>query len=222
MSASSVEADLAEVLVRRIAVSPMDNNVYLLTATGTGAQVLIDAADDPFAIAGLIEEAKADAAVPAHVDAIVTTHSHPDHIRALADLVGRTGAMTVAGAADASQIEAATGVTVARRVDDGDRVEVPGLSLDVISLRGHTAGSIALALTRPGFPAHLFTGDTLFPGGLGATNHDPARFNQLFTDVKQRLFDRFDDDAVVHPGHGRPTTLGVERPSLRQWFARGW
>jgi len=222
MGAESVIADLPEAVVRRISVSPMDNNVYLVTAKESGAQVLIDPADDADAILALIDEAHDDAAQPTHVDAIVTTHAHHDHIQALAALADRTGATTLAGAADAHQIEVATGVPIARRLNNGDQVEVPGLSLEVIGLRGHTAGSISLALDGFGHPVHLFTGDALFPGGVGDTQHDPARFNQLFSDVSHRLFDRFPDSAVVHPGHGQPTTLGAERPHLRQWQARGW
>ena len=126
-------------------------------------------------------------------------------------------------------------MTVARRPDpatalraalidrgvDGDAVD--GITLEVIALRGHTPGSVALAY-RPEAdePAVLFTGDSLFPGGVGNTGGDAARFATLLDDVEQRLFAAFDDDVVVHPGHGAFTTLGVERPRLQEWRERGW
>ena len=69
---------------------------------------------------------------------------------------------------------------------------------------------------------HLFTGDSLFPGGVGNTQGDAARFRQLMDDVEERIFARFPDDAYVHPGHGDSTTLGAERGSLAAWRARGW
>jgi glyoxylase-like metal-dependent hydrolase (beta-lactamase superfamily II) len=199
----------------------MDNNVYLMTVKATGAQVLVDAADDPIAIGRLLAAAAKDTVQP-HVDVIVTTHSHWDHIRALKALVADTKAQTVAGSADAAEIRRATGVVISRPVDDGDTTDVDGLSLGVIGLRGHTPGSITLVLRSPGQPVHLFTGDSLFPGGVGNTHQDPGRFTQLWTDVTERVFAHFADDTVVHPGHGRPTTLGVERPHLEEWRARGW
>ena len=94
-------------------------------------------------------------------------------------------------------------------------------ALEAIALRGHTPGSIAFA-TTDGDPVLLFTGDSLFPGGVGNTRNDPQRFEQLFADVSERLFDRFGDDAIVYPGHGAETTLGAERPALPEWRERGW
>ncbi|MDR1212657.1 MAG: MBL fold metallo-hydrolase [Propionibacteriaceae bacterium] len=222
MGRNSVLIDLPALTIRQVAVSEMDNDVYLITVKSSGAQVLIDAADEPSTILRLIDSAKADAAVPTHLDVIVTTHSHWDHIRALKEVAAATGALTVAGAEDVGQIEVTTGVKIDRAVEHGDTVEAPGLSLDVIGLRGHTPGSITLALAQPDQPVHLFTGDSLFPGGVGNTNRDPARFKSLLADVSQRLFEPYDDATWVHPGHGKPTTLGAERPHLSEWAARGW
>ena len=91
----------------------------------------------------------------------------------------------------------------------------------MIELRGHTPGSIALLWTNPHGADHLFTGDSLFPGGVGKTG-TPDDFTSLLNDVTSRLFDRLSDDTVVHPGHGDSTTIGAERPRLREWRARGW
>jgi glyoxylase-like metal-dependent hydrolase (beta-lactamase superfamily II) len=222
MGRNSVLTDLPALTIRQVAVSEMDNNVYLITVKSSGAQVLIDAADEPSTVLRLIDSAKADAAVPTHLDVIVTTHSHWDHIRALKEVAAATGAVTVAGAEDVGQIEVTTGLKLDRAVEHGDAVELAGLSLDVIGLRGHTPGSITLALTQPDQPVRLFTGDSLFPGGVGNTNRDPARFKSLLADVSQRLFEPYDDATWVHPGHGKPTTLGAERPHLSEWAARGW
>ncbi|MDR1806351.1 MAG: MBL fold metallo-hydrolase [Propionibacteriaceae bacterium] len=225
MGASAVVAELPELVVRRVSVSSFDNNVYLITVRATGAQVLIDAADEPDTILALIAAGAADVAdpaVPARLAAIVTTHSHHDHIRALRAIATATHAATLAGADDAAAIERATGVTLTRRLGHGDTLDVPGQTFGFVHLRGHTPGSVTLVAENRGAPTQLFTGDALFPGGVGNTDHDPARFAQLFGDVSRRLFDVFRDDAQVWPGHGAPTTLGAERPHLGEWEARGW
>jgi len=211
-------ADTPAVAIRRVSVSSMDNNVYLLTSKRSGQQILLDAADDPDAIRALLAEAAADGPAPS-VAVIVTSHAHADHVQALAALVAHTGARTVAGRADAASITRQTGV-VPQPVDDGDAVRVDGIELSVIGLRGHTPGSIALAYAEPGQPVQLFTGDSLFPGGPGRTT--PATFDQLMDDLEARVFAVYPDDTLVWPGHGLPTTLGAERPHLPQWRARRW
>ena len=210
--------DLPALTVRSISVSQMDNNVYLLTAKESGAQVLIDAADDPAAIRQLLADGAADTSAKAHLALIATTHQHWDHVRALKELVEATSAPTAAGADDADALP----VPVERPLGHGDKVAVDGFELVAVHLRGHTPGSIAFVYEDPEGPAHIFSGDSLFPGGVGNTQKDPERFNQLLSDVTGRLFDVYPDTAVVHPGHGKPTTLGAERPHLDEWRARGW
>lgn len=212
--------ELEHVTIRSISVGSMDNNVYLITSKESGAQVLIDAADDAPAIIGLLADGAGDVTggKPATVQLVATTHSHWDHVRALADVVSKTGARTAAGREDAADIEVPTDV----KLDHGDVGNFDGFDLEAIKLRGHTPGSVALLLRDAGGPAHLFTGDSLFPGGVGNTQKDPARFESLFNDVVVRVFNVLPDDTIVHPGHGRATTLGAERPHLPEWKERGW
>ncbi|HHW83938.1 MAG TPA: MBL fold metallo-hydrolase [Actinomycetales bacterium] len=209
--------------LRYSVVSEMENNVYLLTHTETGAQVLIDAADDAPAILQLLEEGSGDVQGDdgAKLVAIFTTHAHTDHTRALAAIKEATGAMAGAGDADAATVTEATGVPMDFTVAHGDVGNFDGFDLEAISLRGHTPGSTALALEVEGEPVHLFVGDSLFPGGVGKTDGEED-FTSLIEDVEQRLFERFGDDAVVWPGHGKHTTLGDERGSLEEWRQRGW
>lgn len=214
--------DLPLVTIRAVSVSSMDNNVYLLTSKDSGVQVLIDAAAGVTKIQRMIEASSRDASERTRLTLIVTTHSHWDHIRALRELSELTGVRTAAGKADIHAIEGQIGIRADVGLVDGDRVEVEGFSLRVIGLEGHTPGSIALAYVPADGPAHLFTGDSLFPGGLGNTGNDPARFASLYRDVTTRIFSAYDDDAVVHPGHGKPTTVGAERPHIGEWLARGW
>ncbi|MDQ0676759.1 glyoxylase-like metal-dependent hydrolase (beta-lactamase superfamily II) [Arthrobacter pascens] len=209
---------LRDITIRRISVSEMDNNVYLLTAKDSGAQLLIDAADDLPAIQELLADADADSPGTPRLELIATTHQHWDHVRALPGLVEATGARTAAGAADAPGLP----VKVDVLLDHGDVGNFDGFAVTAVHLRGHTPGSVAFVYQDPAGPAHIFSGDSLFPGGVGNTQKDPERLNQLITDVAERLFDVYPDNTVVHPGHGKPTTLGTERPHLEEWRARGW
>ena len=224
MTESNVLFDLPSVVVRRIVVSAMANNVYLLTAKRTGAQILIDAADDAKAIDSLLDAAADDSKMPVRVNLIATTHSHWDHIRALAAVVASSGAPTTAGRADSEAIEAGSGVAPDRLLDHGDVIEIDGIVLKAVHLRGHTPGSIAYVLEASDEDGTtiIFSGDSLFPGGVGNTEQDSQRFVSLLCDVEERLFAVYPDDSVVLPGHGSATTLGSERPALPQWRERGW
>ncbi|NUT70281.1 MBL fold metallo-hydrolase [Pseudarthrobacter sp. C4D7] len=210
--------DLPALTIRSVSVSDMDNNVYLLTAKESGAQVLIDAADDLPAIRQLLADGATDTSAVPRLALVATTHQHWDHVRALKELVDATGAPAAAGEDDADALP----VDVEVRLSHGDVGTFDGFELTAVHLRGHTPGSIAFVYQDPQGPAHIFSGDSLFPGGVGNTQKDPERFNQLLSDVTERLFGAYPDNAVVHPGHGKPTTLGAERPHLDEWRARGW
>ena len=205
--------ELPDLTIRKMSVSPMHNNVYLLTCRATGDQLLIDAADDPQRCLALVAEGTGS------LHHLVTTHRHWDHTRALADVAEATGAVTYAGDLDAEGLPVAPTV----RLVDGDRISLGDLSLDVAIVSGHTAASVVLAYRDPTGHAHVFTGDTLFPGGVGATRNYPSQsFDDLYRDVTAKIFDRYDDDTWIYPGHGGDTTLGAERPHLAEWAERGW
>ncbi|WP_058233953.1 MBL fold metallo-hydrolase [Devriesea agamarum] len=205
---------LDTLIIRKVAVGPMDNNTYLLTCRLTGAQLMIDAAADAPRLLRLVREGSQES----RLDTIVTTHCHHDHVGALSAVVAATSARTAASPEDAPNIPVHTD----QLLRHGDIVRVGVHNLEVIGLRGHTPGSIALLYRGDFFGNHLFTGDSLFPGGVGATQGDPERFSQLFHDVTGRIFDVLDDDTWVYPGHGPDTTLGSERPHLEKWRERGW
>jgi glyoxylase-like metal-dependent hydrolase (beta-lactamase superfamily II) len=198
--------------VTKIAVGPMDNNAYLLRCTGTGQAILIDAANEAGRLAELIGDTP--------VGTIVTTHRHADHWQALPEVVKRTGAEVAAHPADADYLP----VPVTRQLEHGDVLRFGDCAVSVIHLRGHTPGSIAICYDADGSLAgqpHVFTGDSLFPGGVGKTT-TPEDFTSLLTDVTERLFGRLPDATWVYPGHGNDTTLGAERPHLGEWRERGW
>ncbi|GAA0408936.1 MBL fold metallo-hydrolase [Streptomyces luteireticuli] len=202
--------ELTDLMISKVAVGPMDNNAYLLRCRATDEQLLIDAAAEPHTLLSLIGDSG--------IASVVTTHRHGDHWGALAEVVAATGARTYAGRYDAEGIPVPTDVPV----DDGDTITVGRVRLTARHLVGHTPGSIALVYDDPHGHAHVFTGDCLFPGGVGNTHRDPEAFASLLGDVETKLFGQLPDETWVYPGHGADTTLGAERPHLAEWRERGW
>ncbi|MPZ85747.1 MAG: MBL fold metallo-hydrolase [Actinophytocola sp.] len=199
--------------ITKISVGPMDNNAYLLVCRSTQEALLIDAANDPERLSDLIGH---DDNRPT-LRTIVTTHQHQDHWGALGAVAGAYGANTIAHSLDAGPLP----VPPDRFVDHGDTIEVGDCVLEVIHLRGHTPGSVALLYRDPAGHGHLFTGDSLFPGGPGRTTR-PEDFTSLMNDLESRVFDKLPDDTWFYPGHGDDSTLGEERPKLAEWRQRGW
>ncbi|RVW05757.1 MBL fold metallo-hydrolase [Rhodococcus xishaensis] len=197
----------------KMSVGPMDNNTYLITCSETGRSVLVDAANDATRILQLVEEQAPQ------LELIITTHQHHDHWFALAEVAEKTGVPTAAHPLDSAILS----VPPTRSLEGGDTVTVGNLLLEVIHLSGHTPGGITLALKEQdeNGRVHLFTGDSLFPGGVGKTP-DAEHFTSLMNDVEGKLFARFPDDTAFYPGHGKDSTLGAERPHLAEWRERGW
>ncbi|WP_216912418.1 MBL fold metallo-hydrolase [Nocardia noduli] len=206
------QRDIPGARVIKMSVGKMDNNCYLVQDAATGATLLIDAANEPERIAELVAQE-----TPGKIGLIVTTHQHADHWFGLKQVHADTSAPTAAHRLDAEPLSVAPD----RLLADGDTVEIGELTFTVIHLAGHTPGGVALALTDTSGRTHLFTGDSLFPGGLGRTT-TPESFASLFADVTAKIFDVFGDDTIVYPGHGDDTTLGTERPQLGEWKSRGW
>lgn len=205
---------LSRLAVTKCAVDPeMSNNAYVLTCRATGSRILVDAADEG---ARLLDLTGGELAT------VVTTHQHWDHHRALREVVLATKAATVAGAPDAQSITDQTGVPITRRVSDGDTISVGECTLEVIAVAGHTPGSICLLYDDPDGHPHLWTGDSLFPGGVGATFGDAGAFAQLIDEVEGKIFARLPDETWFYPGHGGDGQLGPERPQLAGWRERGW
>ncbi|HEY1135611.1 MAG TPA: MBL fold metallo-hydrolase [Nocardioides sp.] len=207
--------ELPGLTITKVAVDPkMANNAYLLRCTATGAQLLVDAAAEPERLLPLIGETG--------LDAVVTTHQHWDHHRALAAVVEATGAATLVGAPDAAAVTEQTGVPVSRSLEQGDTITFGDVTLGVIAIAGHTPGSVALVYDDGSGAPHLWTGDALFPGGVGGTFGDDAAFAQLIDDVETKVFGTLPDSTWFYPGHGDDGTLGEQRPHLAEWRARGW
>lgn len=202
------KAVLTDLEITTLEVGDFENDAYLLRCRHTGEQLLIDAAADAAALIALIGDGG--------LATVVTTHRHGDHWGALAEVVAATGAMAYAHPVDAPALPVPTEPLV-----DGDTITVGSCPLEVIHLVGHTPGSIALLYRDPAGPPQIFTGDSLFPGGPGRTTN-PVDFTSLMDDIETKVFGRLPDETVVHPGHGLPTTLGKERPSIPEWRARGW
>ena len=206
-------ADVREVpglRITKVCTPPFTNNCYLLRCPSTGETLLVDAAGD----APLLLELVGDG----HLMGVVETHGHWDHVQALADVVEVSGAPVLAHADDAGELP----VPATRLLSDGDTVQVGAAALRVVHLRGHTPGSVALVYEGDPERPHVFSGDSLFPGGVGNTEKDPARFAALLDDVETKIFGTLPDETWVYPGHGADTTLGAERPSLPEWRERGW
>ncbi|MGQ0482538.1 MAG: MBL fold metallo-hydrolase [Pseudonocardia sp.] len=210
---AAIRRDLGALTVSKVSVGPMDNNAYLLVCATTGDALLIDAANEPDRLTDLVGHGSDRP----HLHTLVTTHRHPDHWQALAAVSGMFEPITVAHPLDAPELPIPTHTLV----EHGDTVRFGEVELGVIHLRGHTPGSIALLYRDDDGPPHLFTGDSLFPGGPGKTwsAEDHAR---LLDDLESRVFDGLPDDTWIYPGHGDDTTLGSERPSIPEWRARGW
>ncbi|GAA1247501.1 MBL fold metallo-hydrolase [Prauserella halophila] len=204
---------LEALTVTKLSVGPMDNNAYLLVCRATNEALLVDAANDPERLSDLIGHAEDRPTLRT----IVTTHQHGDHWQALGAVAGANGAYTAAHPADAGPLP----VPPDHLVEHGDTLSVGDSTLEVIHLRGHTPGSIALLYRDPAGHPHLFTGDSLFPGGVGKTN-SAEEFRSLLDDVETRVFGELPDETWFYPGHGDDSTLGAQRSKLPEWRERGW
>ena len=201
--------ELPHLIISKLAVGDYNNNSYLLRCRETGEQALIDAAAQTDRLLALTGET---------LCTVITTHQHHDHWSSLADVVKATGARTMAHPIDAPGIQVPTDIYL----EEGVHLVVGKVQLQVIHLVGHTDGSVAFVYDDPEGTSHVFTGDCLFPGGVGNTWGDPIAFTTLLDGVEEKLFGTLSDETWVYPGHGEDTTLGEQRPHLQEWRERGW
>lgn len=190
-------------LIRKIEVGTLGNNMYVVACAATGAAIIVDAAADPTRI---IAETRDVSPI-----AIVTTHGHHDHVGAVDPVRQALGIPMYLNAADAEICP----VSADRKLLAGT-FPVGEMDVDVIFTPGHTPGSSSL-----GVGGALLTGDTLFPGGPGATRFPYSDFELIMTSIETKLM-KWPDETIVMPGHGVDTTIGTERPRLAEWRSRGW
>jgi glyoxylase-like metal-dependent hydrolase (beta-lactamase superfamily II) len=194
----------ADLEVHKVVVGPYENNVFVLRDKQSGEAVLLDAANEHEL---LLEVSKATG-----VRRVLTTHGHFDHIQAVTQM--RDAGIDVGIATEDAKMLPAYDFTI----PDDDVIEVGGLRLKTIHTPGHTRGSTCFLLE--GHPV-LFSGDTLFPGGVGNTTFEGGDFDTIIQSVDRRLF-TLPQETLVLPGHGLDTTIGTERPHLDEWIERGW
>ena len=191
--------------VHKVVVGPVDNNVFVIRCTSTGEAVLIDAANE--------HERLLELCRGLGVRTVLETHGHWDHIQAI-PAVRDAGYEVGVTAEDAAMLPSYDYL-----LEDDTVIEVGRLRLRTLHTPGHTPGSMSFHVE--GTPL-LFTGDTLFPGGPGATQYEGGDFPTIIRSIEERIFGRFEGSTVVLPGHGLDTTIGDESPHLDEWVARGW
>ena len=195
----------SRVEVHRHVVGPMDNNVFIVRCRESGDAVLLDAANEHEMLLGLCETLG--------VRTVLETHGHWDHIQAV-PAIRDAGYEVGVTAEDAAMLPAYDYI-----LEDDSVIEVGRLRIHTHHTPGHTPGSMSFSIE--GTPL-LFTGDTLFPGGPGATQYEGGDFPTILQSIEDRFFRAFADDTIVLPGHGIDTTIGAESPNLDEWAARGW
>lgn len=199
---------------RTFTVGPVQENAYLVRRDGAERAVMIDPGDEVDRLLGAVQE------LGVTLDAILLTHTHFDHIGAVAPLARATGApvycptLELDVLADPSPWTPAgfgpfEGHAAEATVAGGERLALAGLDIEVLFTPGHSPGHVTYALEDEGA---LFSGDVLFRGSIGRTDlrgGDPAT---LLGSIGE-LMERFDDETIVYPGHMGVTTLGRERAS---------
>ncbi|WP_306191948.1 MBL fold metallo-hydrolase [Streptomyces sp. MK5] len=187
----------------------VDNNVWLV---GDDREVIvIDAAHDADAVAAAVAGRR--------LVAVVCTHAHNDHVNAAPELASRSGAPILLHPADEVLWKAAHAPREFgyRELIDGEELTVAGTALHVLHTPGHSPGAVCLYAPEPGA---VFSGDTLFKGGPGATGRSYSDFGTIIASIRDRLL-TLPADTTVHTGHGDDTSIGAETPWLDAWIARG-
>ncbi len=196
--------DATGIEIHKVVVGPVDNNVYVVRCTETGEAVLLDAANEHERLLELCEALG--------VRRVLETHGHWDHIQAVPELRDAGYSVSV------TQADAGMLPSYDELMEDDSAIDVGRLRLRTILTPGHTPGSMCFLVD--GHPV-VFSGDTLFPGGPGATHFEGGDFPTIIESIDRRLF-TLPPETLVLPGHGDATTIGTERPHLQEWIDRGW
>ena len=189
----------------KLTLGPMDNNVYVVVCPATRESLVIDASHDAERIAAAME-----GTTPRY---ILLTHGDADHIDVLDDLKARLKVPVGIHQDDAGRLTTPPDFMIA----DGQDISVGQVTLRALHTPGHTPGSLSFYVASG---STLFAGDTLFPGGPGATHDNKDDFAQIIGSVREKLF-VLPADTAVRPGHGSDTTIGAEQPHLQEWIDRG-
>ena len=193
-------------------VSGFSKNAYLITAGADRSSIIIDTPDKPHELI--------TAARQTTVRGVLITHNHWDHLQGFEGVLNVFRVPVGIGEQDAPAIAGKT-ADGALDVSDGSVVSVCGISLSAIATPGHTDGSTCYLLADPDDPdgtQHVFTGDTLFPGGPGKSR-SPAALTQIVESITSRLYP-LDDETVVLPGHGDFTTIGRSKAEYSEFASK--
>ncbi|WP_019201208.1 MBL fold metallo-hydrolase [Tsukamurella sp. 1534] len=185
----------------------VDNNVWIV---GDDTEVIVvDAAHSAGPIVDAVDGRK--------VRGIVCTHGHNDHVTVAPELSAQLDAPILLHPGDDVLWEMTHPGVAHEDLSDGARIPVAGTEIQVIHAPGHSPGSVCLYLPEAG---ELFSGDTLFAGGPGATGRSYSDFSVIIESIRDRLF-ALPPETRVNTGHGDGTTLGTESPHLEEWIRRG-
>jgi glyoxylase-like metal-dependent hydrolase (beta-lactamase superfamily II) len=193
-----------QIEIHKLVVGPYDNNVFVMRCRSTGDAVLLDAANEHEKLLELCQRL--------NVRRVLETHGHWDHIQAVPQLRDAGYSVSVT-AEDAAMLPSYDEV-----IEDDSVIQIGDVRLHTILTPGHTPGSMCFLVE--GSPV-LFSGDTLFPGGPGATKFPGSSFPTIIESIDRRLL-TLPETTLVMPGHGDDTTIGNERPHLQEWIDRGW
>ncbi len=193
--------ETAGIIIQKLTLGPYETNAYLVGCSETGQAIVIDA---PGSFAEFSPHVRGR-----DVKFIALTHTHPDHVQSLKELRHETKAPLAMHSAEADQVTPPP----EKLLEGGETISVGNLQFKVVHTPGHTPGGICLLCGE-----HLFSGDTLFPGGPGKT-FQPAQFRQIVDSITKKLFLLL-DDTLVHPGHGTDTVLEKEKAEFAAFAGR--
>jgi glyoxylase-like metal-dependent hydrolase (beta-lactamase superfamily II) len=189
--------------IRKVEVGSFGNNMYVITCRQSSTSVIVDAAAESQRV---IEAAAGTSPI-----AIVTTHGHADHVGAAAAVAKHFDIPIRLHQADRDICPIEPDAPL-----EPGTLALGKTNLTLVHTPGHTPGSMSIVTDGA-----VLTGDTLFPGGPGATRFPYSDFDQIMDSLDRELFS-LGDETIVMPGHGRDTTIGIERPALPEWRARRW